>query len=308
MLTETSKDLMIEKIQRLKVERKAIILAHNYQVGEIQDVSDFIGDSLELAQKAARTDAKVIVFCGVHFMAETAAILCPDRLVIMPDLMAGCSMSDMITAKAVQEMKAQHPGAVVVCYVNTSAAVKAESDICCTSSNAVKVVNSIPRDREIIFIPDQYLGQHVERQTGRKLILYHGYCPTHVRIMAEELEDIKEAYPDAPVLVHPECTQEVTGLADQVLSTGGICRAARASQARTLIIGTEIGILHRLRKENPDKEFVPACRWCDCGHMKVNTLEKLLWSLEDLEPVIKVPEEVANKARKAIERMMAISA
>jgi len=307
MVTATSSVHLTEKIQRLKAERKAIILAHNYQVGEVQDVADFIGDSLELSQKAAKTDAKIIVFCGVHFMAETAAILCPDRLVIMPDLMAGCSMSDMITADAVREMKARHPGAVVVCYVNTSAAVKAESDICCTSSNAVKVVNSIPKDREVIFIPDQYLGQHVERQTGRKMILYHGYCPTHVRIMAEELESLKETHPDAPVLVHPECTQEIISLADQVLSTGGICRTAKESSAKTLIIGTEIGILHRLQKENPDKEFVPACKWCDCGHMKVNTLEKLLWSLEDLEPVIKVPEEVAQKARKAIERMMAIS-
>ncbi|MGH7274847.1 MAG: quinolinate synthase NadA [Nitrospiria bacterium] len=305
-MSETTGHL-IEKLNRLKKERRALILSHNYQVGEIQDVADFTGDSLELSQIATRTDAKVILFCGVHFMAETAALLNPDKLVLIPDLTAGCSMSDMITVEKVRELKARHPGAVVVCYVNTSAAVKAESDICCTSSNAAKVVLSIPPDREIIFIPDQYLGSYLSRQTGRKLILYDGYCPVHYRIMAADLEEVKGQHPDAEVVVHPECTPEVIAQADQVLSTSGISRAVRQSRAEEIIVGTEIGILHRLKKENPQKKIFAACQWCDCAHMKVNTLEKVLWSLEDMQHVVEVPEEIFVKARRAVERMMTLS-
>ncbi len=298
---------LIAKIERLKRERQAIILAHNYQIGEIQDVADFLGDSLELSQKAAQTDAKVIVFCGVHFMAETAAVLCPNQTVLLPDLDAGCGMSEMITAEEVRALKAKHPGAAVVCYVNSSAEVKAESDICCTSSNAAKVVQSIPADREVIFIPDQFLGAHVERQTGRKLILYNGYCPTHFRIMTSELIAAKAAHPDALVLAHPECTPQVSAAADKVLSTSGICIESRKTNHAEVIVATEIGILHRLQKENPDKEFIPACKWCDCAHMKVNTLEKLLWSLEEMQFPITVPPSIAARAKKAIDRMLEIS-
>ncbi len=297
---------LVSKINALKREHQAIILAHNYQVGEIQDVADFLGDSLELSQKAAQTDARVIVFCGVHFMAETAAILCPTQTVLLPDLSAGCGMSEMISAKEVRDMKAAHPDAVVVCYVNSSAEVKAESDICCTSSNAANVVRSIPNDREIIFIPDQYLGDYVARRTGRKLILYNGYCPTHFRIMTSEIESAKEAHPEALVIAHPECTPEASALADHVLSTSGICLESQKTDKKEIIVATEVGILHRLKKENPEKDFVPACRWCDCAHMKVNNLEKLLWSLEDLQYPVAVEEPIRVRAKMAIDRMLEI--
>jgi quinolinate synthase len=302
----TTERRIIARIERLKKERQAIILAHNYQVGEIQDIADFLGDSLELSQKAAQTDAQVIVFCGVHFMAETAAILCPDQTVLLPDLAAGCGMAEMITAEEVRALKARHPGAVVICYVNSSAEVKAESDICCTSSNAAKVIRSIPEDREVIFIPDQYLGAHVERQTGRRLILYNGYCPTHVRIMTDEMEAAKAAHPEAIVMAHPECTPQVSALADRVLSTSGICSESKKTGKKEIIVATEIGILHRLQKESPDKEFVPACAWCDCAHMKVNNLEKLLWSLEEMQFPITVEASTAARAKKAIDRMLEI--
>ncbi len=302
----TTTEKLIAKIERLKVERQAVIIAHNYQVGEIQDVADFLGDSLELSYKAAETDAKVIVFCGVHFMAETAAMLCPEQTVLLPDLSAGCGMSEMISAEDVRKLKAQHPDAAVVCYVNSSAAVKAESDICCTSSNAVRVVQSIPLDREVIFIPDQYLGDFVIRETGRALILYNGYCPTHFRIMTSDLAEAKARHPNALVLAHPECTPNVAALADRVLSTSGICSESRAIEKEEVIVATEIGILHRLQKENPDKSFIPACTWCDCAHMKVNTLEKVLWSLEEMRFPITVEAQVAHRARRAIERMLEV--
>ncbi len=305
-LTITEKRI-IAQIARLKKERNAIVLAHNYQVGEIQDVADFLGDSLELSQKAAKTDAKVIVFCGVHFMAETAAVLCPDQTVLLPDLAAGCGMSEMISADEVRALKAKHPGAAVVCYVNSSAEVKAESDVCCTSSNAAKVVRSIPEDQEIIFIPDQYLGAHVMRQTGRKLILYNGYCPTHFRIMTTEMEEAKAAHPGALVMAHPECTPQVSALADQVLSTSGIAIESKKTEKTKIIVATEIGMLHRLQKESPEKEFIPACSWCDCAHMKVNNLEKLLWSLEEMQYPVRVDPPIAQRAKKAIDRMLEIS-
>jgi quinolinate synthase len=300
-ITETR---ITAKIQSLKKERRAIILAHNYQVGEIQDCADFVGDSLELSQKAAQTNAEVIVFCGVSFMAETAAVLCPNQIVLLPDLSAGCGMSEMISIADLILMKKAHPSAVVVCYVNSSAAVKAESDICCTSSNAKKIVESIPEDREIIFIPDQYLGAHVMRQTGRKMILYNGYCPTHVRIMADELSDVIAKNPTAEVLAHPECTGPISALANSVLSTSGIALQSQKTSAQKIIVATEIGMLHRLSHENPDKEFIPACKHCDCVHMKVNDLEKLLWSLEEMQYPITVEADVAKKARRAIDRML----
>jgi quinolinate synthase len=306
--TTSATQELVERIQRLKAERQAVILSHNYQIGEIQDVADFVGDSLELSRMAVEMSAKVIVFCGVHFMAETAAILNPDKTVLLPDLDAGCSMADMITVEQLRALKAKHPGAVVVCYVNTTAAIKAESDYCCTSSNAVRVVEGIPRDREIIFIPDQFLGDYVAKQAGRTLILYNGYCPVHYRIMASDVAAIKAEHPAAEVLAHPECPGEVHELADQVLSTSGMCRAAKASSADELIIATEIGILHRIEKENPDKRVYASCQWCDCSHMRVNTLEKILWSLEDLQHVVRVPEEIRVRAARALDRMLAVAA
>ncbi len=308
MPTLSATEELVSRIQRLKAERQAVILAHNYQIGEIQDVADFVGDSLELSRMAVEMPAKVIVFCGVHFMAETAAILNPDKTVLLPDPDAGCSMADMITVEQLRALKAQHPGAAVVCYVNSTAAIKAESDYCCTSANAVRVVESVPPERDIIFIPDQFLGDYVAKQTGRKLILYNGYCPVHYRIMASDLVAIKAAHPAADVLVHPECPEEVRDLGDRVLSTSGMCRAIKASAAPEAIVATEVGILHRIQKENPEKRVYASCQWCDCSHMRVNTLEKILWSLEDLQHVVSVPEPIRVRAKQALDRMLAVSA
>jgi len=298
---------LLEKLAALKRERKAIILAHNYQRGEVQDAADYVGDSLGLSRRAAATDAEVILFCGVDFMAETAAILCPEKTVIVPDRHAGCPMADMVTARELRREKEKHPSAVVVCYVNTSAEVKAESDICCTSANAVAVVKSVPGDREIIFVPDQSLGGWAAKQAGREVILWPGYCPTHHRILPEELARVRAAHPQAKVLMHPEALEEVVREADYVGSTTGILRYCRESDAMEFIIGTENGILHRLRKENPGKSFYPAARLADCPNMKLNTLEKMVWSLEDMEYRVTVPEEVRVRALGCIERMLAIS-
>jgi len=295
---------LIEKILRLKRERNAIILAHNYQLGEVQDIGDFVGDSLELSQRAAQTDADVIVFCGVQFMAETASILCPDKMVLLPDMNAGCPMADMITANALREMKKEHPGAVVVCYVNSSAEVKAESDVCCTSANAVKIVDKLPGGIEILFVPDQYLGHYISTKTGREMILWPGYCPTHIRIKAQDIIRLREEHPQAKVTVHPECRPEVIALADEVLSTGGMCRFASSTEAREVIIGTEIGIIHRLRKENPGKRFIPASDQAVCPRMKLITLERILWTLEEMTPVVKVPEEIRLRAKASVDKML----
>jgi len=300
-------DSIIEKISELKKKHNAVILAHNYQRGEIQDVADFVGDSLGLSQQAARTDADLIVFCGVHFMAETAALLSPDKTVIMPDEHAGCPMASMITARELREKKKHYPNAKVVCYVNTTAAVKAESDICCTSSNAVKIVSSIPEDEDIIFVPDKSLGAYVSSCLGREMIYWEGYCPTHHRILADQIVKMKSEHPDAEVVVHPECTPDVIALADHVASTTGILNYAKSSNSKEFVIGTEIGILHRMKKENPDKTFMPVTPLSDCPNMKLNTLEKLLWSLEDIQFVVTVPEEIAIEARKAIQRMLDLS-
>jgi len=297
---------LIEKIKKLKEKRKACILVHNYQLGEVQDIADFIGDSLELSQRAAETDADVIVFCGVHFMAETASIVCSDRIVLLPDLNAGCPMANMITVATLREKKAQCPGSSVVCYVNSPADVKAESDICCTSANAIRVVQHMDENQPVIFIPDQYLGSYVAGKTKRDLILWPGYCPTHVRILPEDILRLKKEYPEAKVIVHPECRPEVIALADEVLSTGGMCRYSRESEAREIIVGTEIGIIHRLRKENPGKRFIPASEQAICPNMKLITLEKVLWCLEEMEHRVKVPPETASRAREAVERMLEI--
>jgi len=297
---------LIEEILRLKRERNAIILAHNYQLGEVQDIGDFVGDSLELSQKAAETDADVIVFCGVHFMAETASILCPDKVVLLPDMDAGCPMADMITADALRGEKKGHPGAVVVCYINSSAEVKAESDVCCTSANAVRIVDKLPDGIEILFVPDQYLGHYVSTRTGREMILWPGYCPTHMRIKAQDIIRLKQEHPQAKAVVHPECRPEVIALADEVLSTGGMCRFASNTEAKEVIVGTEIGILHRLRKENPGKRFIPASEQAVCPRMKLITLERVLWSLEEMTPEVKVPEEIRLRAKAAVDKMLEV--
>jgi len=304
-LMENRDTKLIEKILSLKRRRGAVILAHNYQLGEIQDIADFVGDSLELSQNAAKTNADVIVFCGVHFMAETASILCPDKIVLLPDINAGCPMADMVTAEGLREKKREFPGATVVCYINSSAEVKAESDICCTSANAVKVIESLDA-QEILFVPDQYLGHYISTKTGKKMILWPGFCPTHVRIQPQHIIRLRQEYPEAKVVVHPECRPEVIALADEVLSTSGICRYANRSEVSEIIVGTEIGIIHRLRKENPGKRFIPVSEQAICPRMKLITLEKVLWSLEEMTPQVKVPEKIRLKAKAAVDKMLKI--
>ena len=296
---------LVEKILQLKKKRNAVILAHNYQRAEVQDIGDFVGDSLELSRMAAKADADTIVFCGVHFMAETASILSPDKIVLLPDAEAGCPMADMITVEALLKKKQEMPGAHVVCYVNSSAAVKAESEICCTSANAVAVVKSLG-EGEIIFVPDQYLGHYVSTVLNRPMILWPGFCPTHVRIQPEDILKQKKKYPQALVLVHPECRPETTAVADQVLSTGGMLRFARETDAKEFIMATEVGILHRMRKENPGKTFIPASEKAVCPNMKKITLEKVLWVLEEMKPAVKVPEGIRARAKTSVDKMLAI--
>jgi len=299
-------DRLIAKIEKLKRERNAVILAHNYQIDDVQDIADFYGDSLGLSIQASQTKADVIVFCGVHFMAETAAILSPGKTVLLPEKTAGCPMADMITGEQLRELKAEHPDALVVCYVNSTAEVKAESDYCCTSSNAVAVVNSLPMEREVIFAPDQHLGQFVAERTGRELILWPGYCVTHVLIREEDIEKAKTKHPDAIVMAHPECSEPVKEMADELLSTGQMLGYAKTSNAKQFIIATEIGIIHTLKKENPDKEFIAATERAICPNMKKITLDKVLYSLEEMQYKITVPEEISVKAKISLERMMEI--
>ncbi len=302
-------DNIQDEIQALKRERNAVIVAHNYQVGEIQDVADFLGDSLNLARWARESSAEVIVFAGVHFMAETASILCPDKKVLVPDLEAGCSLADMIRPEDVRQWKLNHLNGVVVAYVNTSAAVKAEADYCCTSANAEKVVRAIPEDKEIFFIPDFYLGNYVKIQTGRQNIhLWRGYCPTHVLIQSEEVNQLRAEHPGAEFIMHPECgcLTKSMHLADKILSTEGMIRYAKESPAKEFIVATETGVLHRMRKDNPGKNFIPASEHAVCRYMKMNTLEKVVESLENLQYEVKVPKDLAERALLPIERMLAI--
>ncbi len=301
-----SNSQLADKVRQLKKQRNAVILAHNYQLGEVQDIADFVGDSLELSQNAARTAARVIVFCGVHFMAETAAILCPDMTVLLPDVHAGCPMANMITAEQLRQKKRELPNATVVCYINTTAEVKAESDICCTSANAVKVIESLD-SQEVLFVPDQYLGHYISTKTNKKMTLWPGYCPTHARIQAQDIVRLKREYPRAKVVVHPECRAEVIALADEVLSTGGICRYARREDVKEVIVGTELGIIYRLKKENPGKKFIPVSEQAVCPNMKLITLEKVLWSLEAMAPQVKVSEPIRLKAKVAIDKMLAVT-
>jgi quinolinate synthase len=294
---------IIAEIQELKKQRNAFIIVHNYQRPEIQDIADFIGDSLELSQKAAQTKADVIVFCGVDFMAETAYIVNPSRIILLPEPKAGCPMAQMITAEKLIAKKSDMPSAAVVCYVNSSAEVKAESDICCTSANAVKVVQSLG-DRDIIFVPDQYLGQWVSQKTGKQMELWPGYCPTHMRVLAEDITRLKKLHPGAVAIVHPECRAEAKAVADEVLSTGGMMCYARESKAKTIIIGTETGIIYRLQKENPGKTFIPASDKVVCPNMKRTTLEKVLWSLQEMEHRITVPEDIRVRALSSVRKML----
>ena len=301
---ENSDAALLEKIQRLKKERNAVFLAHNYELGEIQDIADFVGDCLEMCQEAAKTEADVIVCCGVQFLAETMAILRPDKTVLLPDLNADCPMANMITVSRLKELKKEHPGATVVAYIKSPAAVKVEADICCATENAIRIVEKIPAGKEIIFVPDQYMGSYVTAQTGRDMILWPGYCNTHLRIQPRDINRLKSQYPRAKVVVHPECRPEVIALADAVLGTSGIVRFARESDATEFIIGTEIGILHRLRKENPEKRFFAASEDAVCHRMKMIRLETILWTLENMTHPVKVPDRIARKVRPCIEQML----
>jgi len=294
-----------QQIRRLLTERNAVLLAHNYMRDEVQEIADITGDSLGLSQEAAKTDAQVIVFCGVHFMAESASILSPQKTVLLPRLDAGCPMADMVTVEGLLELKAKHPGVPVVTYVNSSAAVKAVSDICCTSANAVKVVNSLP-DREVIFVPDRNLGQFVARQTDKIFHYWDGYCPTHERLKADVVSRLKAEHPDALFVCHPECNPSVVALADHACSTSGMYDYCRTSPAKRFIIGTEAGILYRLRQENPDKEFILASPALVCPNMKLTSLEDILDALSTMTPVVTVPEEIRIPAKRALDRMIAI--
>jgi quinolinate synthase len=293
------------QIKSLLKERNAVLLAHNYMRDEVQEIADITGDSLALSIEAAKTDADVIVFCGVHFMAESASILAPEKTVLLPRLDAGCPMADMVSVEELKKLKGSLPGIPVVTYVNSSAAVKAESDICCTSANAVKVVQSLP-DKELIFAPDRNLGSYVAGFIDKKFHLWEGYCPTHERLRPQVVQELKEKYPDAPFVCHPECNPAVVSLADHVCSTTGMYDYCKKSSAKRFIIGTEAGILWRLKRDNPDKEFILASPALICPNMKLTSLEDVLEALQTMEPVVKVPEEIRIPAKRALDRMLAI--
>jgi quinolinate synthase len=293
------------EIRTLLKERNAVLLAHNYMRDEVQEIADITGDSLALSIEAARTDAEVIVFCGVHFMAESASILAPEKTVLLPRLDAGCPMADMVSIQALRDLKARLPGVPVVTYVNSSAAVKAESDICCTSANAVKVVQSLDDD-EIIFAPDRNLGHYISGFTNKRFHLWEGYCPTHERLRPDVVQGLKQSHPEAPFICHPECNPAVVALADHVCSTTGMYDYCRESSARRFIIGTEAGILWRLKRENPGKEFILASPALVCPNMKLTSLEDVLESLRTMQPVVKVSEEIRIPAKHALDRMLAI--
>jgi len=297
---------LLEKINRLKEQHRAVILAHNYQPAEIQDLADFTGDSLGLSRQAARTDARIIVFCGVRFMAETAAILSPEKTVLMPEQHAGCPMADMITAGQLRRLRKKHPDALVVCYVNSSAEVKAESDYCCTSANAVEVVGSLPGEQPVIFVPDQHLGRFAAERTSRELILWPGYCPSHVVITEEDILAAKSRCPESVVMAHPECTEPVKTLADEILSTGQMLRFVADSSAACFIVATETGILHALAKQNPNARFIAASGRAVCPDMKKITFAKIITALEQQQFHIQVSQRVAAAARNALEKMVEV--
>lgn len=295
-----------DRLLQLKKERNAIILAHYYQRDEIQEVADFRGDSFLLAEKAAQTDADVIVFCGVHFMGESAKILAPNKTVIIPDERAGCPMADMVNVEGLRALKRQHPNATVVTYINSSAEIKAETDICCTSSNAVKIIQSVPTD-EIIWVPDKNLGDYVSKFTDKKMIIWEGYCNTHDMLTVKDVEEMRAQYPNAEFVVHPECRPEVVKMADFVGSTTGIIKYCKEAPAKEFIVGTEDGTGYQLRKDSPDKEFHFASKFLVCPNMKVNNLKKLVKCLETMQPQIYVPKDVADRARVSLERMLEVA-
>lgn len=320
---------IIDEILKLKEEKNAIILSHNYQRDEVQDIADFVGDSLELSRTAAEIDCDVIVFCGVHFMAESASILSPDKTVLLPELDAGCPMADMIQVRSprnvwktfpgyeiqptfvfpheftLRDIKAKYPGVPVVAYVNTTAEVKAESDICCTSANVVKVIESLP-DERVICIPDKNLSMWAQKNTKKQVIAWDGFCHVHDRITKKDVLKAREEYPNAVFMAHPECRLEVLELADHVTSTSGMLRFAKASDAKEFIVGTETGLMHRLKKENPDKIFYPLRRDMICPNMKKTTLNSVLAALKEIKNVIKVPEDIRIPAKMALDRMLAL--
>ncbi len=310
--------MLIQKIHALKKKREAIILAHNYQIPAVQDVADFVGDSLELSQKAAATDAKIIVFCGVHFMAESAAIFSPEKKVLIPDLNAGCSLAASIDAQTLKDWKKRYPGAVVVCYINTTAEVKAQSDYCCTSSNAVQIVNSIPKNKRILFIPDMFLASYVSNKTRREIIAYPGECHVHAKVTPKDISKKMKEHPKSQLLIHPECgcvsscmhyiaTGQLSSEKTQILSTSGMMRYAKESKANEFVVATETGMLYPLQKANPKKKFIPLRKDMVCEYMKMITLPKVYNSLKNLEFEVKVPKDIAQKARLPIERMLKIS-
>lgn len=316
-LSDKGKEL-VEKINELRKKHNAVILAHNYQIPVVQDIADFVGDSLELSRKAAMTDAKVIVFCGVHFMAESAAIFSPEKKVLIPDLEAGCSLAESIDAKTLREWKKQYPDAVVVCYVNTSAEVKAESDYCCTSANAVQIVNSIPKEKRILFIPDMFLASFVRQKTGRDIIAYPGECHVHAKANPIDVTRKLKQHPGAEFLIHPECgcvsncmhfvaTGEIPSDRTQILSTGGMMKYVKKSDSKEFVVATETGMLYPLKKQSPKKRFVPLRRDMVCQYMKMITLPKVYSSLENLQFEVKVSKDIAQRARIPIERMLKIS-
>lgn len=308
---------LIDEILHLKRERNAVILAHNYEYGEIQDIADYVGDSLGLSQAAARTEAEVILFCGVHFMAETAAILAPHKTVLIPDPDAGCSLADSITADQLRQWKAAHPGAVVVAYVNTTAAVKAETDYCCTSGNAERVIRAIPEDKAILFLPDMFLGTYLRQATGRAIEIWSGECHVHAAIRPAMVEQMRSEHPAAEFMIHPECgcvsstlhylaKGSISREGTHILSTEGMIKHAAQSNAQQFVVATEIGVLHRMRKANPAKEFLPVHESISCQYMKLITLDKMRDSLRDMRHIVTVPPDIADKARGAIERMIAL--
>ena len=311
--------MLKDKVTKLKEEKDVVILAHNYQIPEVQDIADFVGDSLGLARQAAKTKHKTILFCGVHFMAETAVIISPDKKVLIPDLDAGCSLSDSITVSQLQKWKKEHPDAISVGYVNTTAEIKSELDFCCTSSNAVNVVKSIPADKEILFLPDMFLGSYVARMTGRKnMFIWAGECHVHAGITPDDVKSKLDSLKNAEFLIHPECSCTSSMLYDvaagsynerqvQILSTEGMMSHAQKSESNDFVVATETGILYRMKQQNPTKNFVPASTNAECEFMKMITLEKVYDSLLNEKYEVKVPKKIANKARLAIERMLSIS-
>lgn len=301
-----NQDQLKEKIKLLARERDALLIAHNYQRDEVQEIADITGDSLALSIEASKTDKQVIVFCGVHFMAESAAILAPEKTVLLPRTDAGCPMADMVTAEGLRALKQQHPDATVVTYVNSSAAVKAESDICCTSSNAVSVARSV-ENKKLLLVPDRNLGQYMAKHVPEKeCIFWQGYCPTHDRVTKLEIEKAKKTYPDALFMAHPECQPEILELADHICSTSGMYEFAAQNSAKTFIVGTENGILWRLRRDNPDKEFIIPSKELICPNMKLTRLEDILRCLETMEPRVTVPEPIRVKAKQALDKMLAV--